>query len=65
MEGIIEVIKSQILEQLEKEKLSLKEYQILVQKAKMIIDQIKSKFGNGGDVFFRAGGAFMALPLST
>ena len=55
MDQIIEVIKSQIIDELEKEKLSYKEYQILLLKTKDLILKIKSKFGGGGDVFFKAG----------
>ncbi|CDW88739.1 UNKNOWN [Stylonychia lemnae] len=57
MSQIIEMVKQQIIQQLEQEKYKYtdKEYEILVKKAVELVQKIKSKMGTGGDVFFRAG----------
>lgn len=57
MDFILEVVKKQILDQLEEEKnlIAKNEHMRLVNKAMELIGKIKSRLGAGGDIFFRAG----------
>eukprot|EP00347_Sterkiella_histriomuscorum_P003963 403362266 len=57
MDQIIEIVQSLIITQLEQEqyKYTDKEFDILVKKTMDLSSKIKSKIGNGGDVFFKAG----------
>ena len=54
---MVEIVKAQIIETLEKEKYRYTEweYKALIAKALELAHSIKSRFGSGGDVFFKAG----------
>jgi len=57
-------MKSQIIQQLEKDKYKYtdREYKALLAKAMELANKIRSRFGYGGDVFFKAG---VFMPQST